>query len=201
MTESPSEPSDADRLLVQSEIEHYRERWSSTAHLAEQRMTMLLTAIGAAVAISAAVLVHGSSDSPIDGNALLAGVWVIVALVSEGIFIRLVRARLSISRDIAILNLLRSKLVDYSESSETKTTLEAVLAVDSSPPRSFSVTSMPSAAAVIAASSTLCAAWLADSGAVHAPPPYGYFVAGGLLVANLLAYGIMAQQTPSKVTP
>src|SRR5277367_6375780 len=93
--------------LLAKELAHYRERWQATQKLSDQRITMLLTAIGSAVAVSAGVFAHGTAKGGLDLHPLLSGLWAIVTMISEGIFLRLVQARRSICRDISIINSLR----------------------------------------------------------------------------------------------
>jgi hypothetical protein len=148
---------------------------------------MLLTAVGSAVAISAAVILHGDTPT-LDSKPLLSGLWAVVALVSEGIFIRLIRVRRSICRDIGIINRLRTAIYELAADKRSRELLQSIHTVDSKPPQIFELASTCSAAATVAASSAFCSAWLADSGITDAPPAYAYVVGAIVLGVNMIGY-------------
>jgi len=185
---------------LESELAHYRERWKATMRLSDQRVTMLLTTLGSAVAISAAVIVHGSSPT-LDSRPLLSGLWAIVALVSEGIFLRLIRVRRSIARDVNIINRLRSAIYADVLDAKTRTLLQSIHSLDSNPPKVFELSSTCSAAAPVAAGSALCAAWLADSGIAHAPPSYAYLVGATALALNMFGYYWVGRRISKRYRP
>lgn len=181
MTSQPGAP---DPILLR-ELDHYRERWKSTERLAEQRLNMLLTAVGTAIALSTAILALGTPKGGIHAHALLAGLWVVVAIVAEGVFIRLVRARRSICRDIRFINRLRVVLVDSADPKVTAV-LKSVVDADSTEPRVFSVFSIHSASAVVAGSSVFAALWLANSGMTRTPPGDAFLFTFIVLALDLL---------------
>lgn len=197
MTSVTPTPSQPDPLLLE-ELEHFRQRWKSTEHIVEQRMTMLLTAVGAAIAISAALLVNGTVAGGINTATLLSILWFAVFLVAEGMFFRLIRARRSICRDIEVINFIRHKVIEGA-SQGVKSILERVERRDSTPPRIFSIFSIPSSAALTAATSFLFGYWFAVANlgeaakSAHpapltAVPAADYCLAVVLLIINLIIF-------------
>lgn len=83
--------------LLAAEIAGYRDRWRGTERLAEERLLMLLGVVAPALAATAVIstrpVTSGGSLSSDEGLALM---WLAVAVVAEGLFIRLMHARLSI---------------------------------------------------------------------------------------------------------
>lgn len=189
MTEETANYSSGDALLTQ-ELGHYRDRWQSTQHLVGQRMTLLLTAVGSSIVLSTAVLANGPHPGSIDAGPLLAGLWIVVAAASEGIFLRLIRARRSICKDIGIINKIRSALILRAEP-DIADVLRVVLEVDSSTPRVFSVLSIPSSAALVVASSVFVAPWLADSRLTHRPPLPSYLLGIGVMAFDFGIFFVM----------
>jgi hypothetical protein len=189
---TPTDPTELDSYeFALQELAHYRARWRDTQSLADQRITMLLTAIGAAIAISAAVLAHGLPRNEVDTNALLSGLWWVVAAVSEAVFLRLIRARQSIVRNISIINHLRENLLRELANSSLHSALAQVAQVDGKPPRVFAPLSSPSAASISATCSVFVALWFSTSGLTSRPPLASYLAGSVLLVVNFTVnYGI-----------
>jgi hypothetical protein len=150
---------------------------------------MLLTMIGAAVAISAAVIAHGTAKGNVDSGALLGGLWAIVGVVAEGLFFRLVRARQSICRDIEIVNRLRDSIIGKLPDSDDKHVLRVVATVDSKSPRVFSPLSSPGAASTAGTCAAFASCWFVDSDLAHSPPAYAYLVAALVLIVDLSVFG------------
>lgn len=137
--------------LLAAEIAGYRDRWRGTERLAEERLLMLLGVVAPALAATAVIstrpVTSGGSLSSDEGLALM---WLAVAVVAEGLFIRLMHARLSIYRSIVCLNRLRAAVVSLLPDSTSRTALADVLELDRTPPRPFSVLSLPTASALTA---------------------------------------------------
>ena len=154
---------------------------------------MLLTAIGSAVAISAAVLVHGSGPGHIDAAGLLTGLWIVLAVIAEGIFLRLIRVRRSIRRDIRIINLLKETLYERAMGPE-KEVLKRILEADGKPPSVFMISATPTSAIIVASSAAFAASWLADSGLRSGAPLSAYVASLGVLIIDLTFYVFAAAQ-------
>ena len=178
-----------DPLLLQ-ELEHYRSRWKGTERTSEQRMTMLLTAVGSAIAISAADFIHSTGNNRVDSGTFLCGVWLVVTLVAEGVFIRLVRGRRAMRRDIRIINIIRKNLydIDSKEDPEQDGVLAKVWKLDHVPPKAFLWASLPMAAGLITSCSALASVWLYHS-QFKRPPGISAILFGlAVMVVNTLAY-------------
>jgi hypothetical protein len=182
----PAQPIEIDSSqFALQELAHYRERWRDTQTLADQRVTTLLTTVGAAIAISTAVLAHGLPKGEVDTNALLSGLWWVVAAVSEAVFLRLVRARQTITRDISIINYLRQALLRDLTNGPMQEALARIANADNKPPRVFAPLSSPSAASISGTCSAFVAVWFGVSGLINRPPLASYLVASALLTVNL----------------
>lgn len=175
------------QLVVHSELMHYRERWKSTQSLSDQRVTMLLTAVGSAIVLTTALMLHQGSVNGVNKFDFLSWLWAFVSFVSEGIFLRLVRARRSICKDIEIINRLRAFQISQSLSDD-KNLLEPIFDVDSKPPNLFSIVSSPTSAAFIVGGASFTSVWLGTSGLVGHPPEAAYFLAAALVVLDCLVF-------------
>lgn len=174
-------------LLV--EISGYRDRWRQTERLAEQRLVMLLTIL-AAVITATAVLLSRTVPSPsaVSYDEMLGFLWLIMSIVAAGIFVRLVKARLSIYRAIVCLNYLRCTHIALLPECTATQTLRTVLAVDSSPPPAFKCLSLPTSAAVISSCGSALAVWFLTSGSSK-PLPASASAAGlTVLVVSCIYY-------------
>ena len=170
--------------LLRQELAHYRERWRATEHLSDQRLTALLTALGTAVALSTAILAHGTVKGGVDSYALLSGLWAVMSVVSEGIFLRLVRARRSIcprhQRDKHPTN--RTDWNGWRVRSEDAST-HCCCRLNTS--QDFAIASAPTAASIVVSCSLFVCPWFADSGLSQSPPALSYVFFGIGMLTNL----------------
>lgn len=181
------------------ELDHYRERWRATDRVINQRLTLLITALGAAIAGTAALLSREPSGTPLVASAsVLTVIWAILAVVSQGLFVRLVRARLSICRSIRIINLLRSQLPAYTPPRD-RAVLRTAYHLDGDPPKPFALLNSCGAAALIQAAATLAALSFYVAGATYEPPMVAFAAALALLVGNMAVYALRCQAPLSNV--
>lgn len=141
---------------LETELAHYRERWRATERIVDQRLTMLLAVLASAVAATVALLSREVRSPTVSLDTLLGGVWAALAIISQGIFLRLVRARASIHRNVATINFLRCYLMADLPGRE-KAALEAVYSIDSSLPRAFYLWGSCSSAALVQGVSVILA--------------------------------------------
>jgi hypothetical protein len=125
---------------------------------------------------------------------VLAGIWGLVAMIGEGLFVRLVRARSSIIRSITTINLIRAALIELLPISGPRLVLEQAYASDSDPPKMLLVTSSASAAGLAGCAASFITPWLATSGLRVSPPWTAYLLGALVLVINLSWYLRAAQR-------
>lgn len=131
----------------QHELEHleaerrYRyERWRASEHTAEQRLT---TAI-AALTVSLSVLALSSSEDIQDLRPAI--VYLLNSAICFGTSLRLIRSRKSIIREVTFLTRIRKDEMRYLPES-IKPTYQAINSLDSTPPATFRLLSLPTGAA------------------------------------------------------
>lgn len=173
---------------LEHELDHYRERWRATERIVDQRLTMLLAGLGSAIAATVALLARGDTTAAaVDVDSLLGAVWMTLAIVAQGILLRLIRARLTIHRNIAIINHLRAALVRH-RARVVQGALQVAYQLDSRLPRPFYIWGSTAACALVQAASTLLAYWFLVPG-IDKPLAW-YSLVGGVVMfaANMTSY-------------
>jgi len=139
----------ADATALLHELDHYRQRWSDADSFVSQRLTILISILAGAVAASAALLSGAESATEDSTHNILGAIWLILSVVSEGIFLRLVRVRHQTCCHIEVIYQLREQYIEQYGHGDTRETLTKAYLLDSVPPEPFSPWSSPSAAILV----------------------------------------------------
>jgi hypothetical protein len=180
----PREPEE----VLAGELAHYRARWSESDALVNQRLTMLISILAGAVAATAALLSHKPTATGPSNTTLIAGIWLVLAMVSEAIFLRIVRARLSICRSIMIINLLRAAMIKGFSATPAGEALSRAYVVDDNPPEPFAILASPEAPAVVNAASLFMAIWFSFGHGEGSPPLWAYAAMVVCFIGNNVVY-------------
>lgn len=181
----PYQTTDGKSAFLINELSHYRHRWRATEHVVEQRLTMLLAGLGSVLGGSAILLTRNAMDGQVSTTYIIAGIWSVLAVVAEGIFLRLVTARLSICRSIHIINVLRRQVAGSVGATRT---MASVYCLDNRPPPEFSLISSVAAALMIQTSASFVALWLAVTLLDVAPSIVAVLLAALILAGNTATY-------------
>lgn len=192
-TEEPSSSDGSGRLP--EELAHYRERWRATERIVDQRLTMLITLLSGAIAATVALLSMNTPSPTVDPDVLLGAVWLAIAIISEGIFLRLMRARRSICRNIATINYLRSAILETVPSDE-QAVLRRVYALDSNLPRPFYVWGSVAASALVQSCAAVLVLWFWGPGVTERTPNIGIVLGGAFFIGNMVAYFQRSRRPP-----
>lgn len=175
--------------LVSREIQHYRDRWRGSERIAEARTAVILTSVGAAIAVSSGVLAANTDTlHGVSVDRLLGAIWLLTATISEGLHFRLLRARRSIISSITNINTLRQVELDALTRNDAVTiALRSVYDRDSTPPKLLRIDSSAAAAALTGSVVLFVALWLIQSGFRYPPPVYAYLTAPTLFFVDFCA--------------
>ncbi|MCU1485754.1 MAG: hypothetical protein JWN67_2500 [Actinomycetia bacterium] len=176
----------SDGLSLAGELAHYRDRWRATERIVDQRLTMLIAALGSVMAATVAVLARNAKDTPVDIDLILGSVWLLLSFLAEGIFFRLIRARNTIHRNIAVINHLRAAASLQLPTWEQQV-LMPVYAADSRLPRPFYFWGSTTASALVQGAGLHFSIWFFGPG-IRERMPLGGVIAGLSAFALNMAY-------------